>query len=89
MDGLEITILIFLLMGLVGVIIWFALTKQEYNECQNSESPYCPKFSCGTDPSTTHPDCKGNPDNTSYVPYRNINGTIECQSQPTATAIYS
>ena len=89
MSGLEIFFLIFLIMGLVAVIIWFALTKQDYDECQNSESAFCPKIVCGNDPSTTSASCSGTPGNTAYVPYRiDSAGHVICQSQPTATVIY-
>lgn len=88
MSRTEIIFLCILILGLVAVIVWFALTKNDYDDCQNNESPFCPKVVCGNDASTTDPACKGDLKNTAFVPYRKTSTGIMCQSSPAAQVIY-
>lgn len=88
MDSIEIFVLIILILLNVGAIIWFSIVKSDYDDCQNSESIYCPSFVCGNDPSTTAPECKGATGNTAFVPYRVENGVVSCQNLTPAEYIY-
>jgi len=82
MSGGEIFFIIILVLFIIGEVVWAVKARSNLIQCETSENPACPTFSCGNLSDTSLPACTGPtfPSNLSFPPYRTTDsGAIECQ----------
>lgn len=89
MQTVEVVLLVFLSIVLFLAFYYFFVNLTDARACNTTEHPACPTYSCGLDPSSTHPTCIGDQFNTAYAAFRVAEDeTIMCQDPQLSPLIY-